>query len=195
MYTEYKTIGNTTTTIKGKDKKSYQCWSNMLKRCYNKNVHNKQPTYKDCSVCNEWLCYANFEKWYDENYYEIEGERTELDKDILFKGNKVYSPITCIFVPQRINTLFTKSNRKRGKYPIGVVLLHKNKIKPNRYKAECKINGKLFHVGTYASISEAFQAYKQYKEKEIKRIADEYKNKIPQKLYDALYAYEVEITD
>ena len=53
----------------------------------------------------------------------------------------------------------------------------------------------MFHVGTYASISEAFQAYKQYKEKEIKRIADEYKNKIPQKLYDALYAYEVEITD
>ena len=114
MYKEYKTVGNTTTTIKGKDKKSYQCWSNMLKRCYNKNVHNKQPTYKDCSVCNEWLCYANFEKWYDENYYEIEGERTELDKDILFKGNKVYSPITCIFVPQRINTLFTKSNRKFG---------------------------------------------------------------------------------
>ena len=34
-----------------------------------------------------------------------------------------------------------------------------------------------------------------YKEKVIKQIAEEYKNVIPQKVYEAMYKYEVEITD
>ena len=38
-----------------------------------------------------------------------------LDKDIFCKGNKLYSRCTCIFVPQRINLLFTKSDKSRGK--------------------------------------------------------------------------------
>lgn len=42
----------------------------MLQRCYN----NKQLSYFDCEVCDEWLCFQNFAKWYEENYYEIEGE-------------------------------------------------------------------------------------------------------------------------
>ena len=37
--------------------------------------------------------------------------------------------------------------------------------------------------------------FQEMKEKEIKRVADLYKDKIPQKLYEAMYNYEVEITD
>lgn len=36
---------------------------------------------------------------------------------------------------------------------------------------------------------------KHTKEKHIKKIANKFKNNIPKKLYDALYNYEVEITD
>ena len=42
---------------------------------------------------------------------------------------------------------------------------------------------------------EAFLEYKKCREKYIKKIADEYKDKIPQKLYDALYNWKIEEDD
>ena len=76
--------------LDGKIKKSYSTWSGMLERCSNsEKTYIKTPTYNDCFVCNDWLYFENFEKWYDENYYEICGEKIELDKDILFPKNKV----------------------------------------------------------------------------------------------------------
>ena len=167
----------------------------MLKRCYSDECQKKHPTYKDCTVCEEWHNYSDFKEWFDNNYYEIEGERMALDKDILVKGNKIYSPNTCVFVPQNINTLFIKSNKTRGKYPIGVYF-RKDK---NKYQAQCRIvyNGKTQQefLGLYNTIEDAFKVYKQFKENCIKQVADEYKDKIPNNLYKAMYNYKVEITD
>lgn len=167
----------------------------MLKRCYSDECQKKHPTYKDCTVCEEWHNYSDFKEWFDNNYYEIEGERMALDKDILVKGNKIYSPNTCVFVPQNINTLFIKSNKTRGKYPIGVYF-RKDK---NKYQAQCRIvyNGKTQQefLGLYNTIEDAFKVYKQFKENCIKQVADEYKDKIPNNLYEAMYNYKVEITD
>ena len=175
----------------GKSLKSYETWTNMLMRCYSE----KYPTYKDCCVCEEWLNYSNFKKWFNDNYYEIDGEQMALDKDILVKGNKVYSPNTCVFVSKSINTLFIKSNKIRGKYPIGVYKPNNS----NKYQAQCNIliNGKKQkkYLGSYNTIDDAFNAYKEFKEVYIKQIADFYKDKIPNKLYDAMYNYKVEITD
>ena len=175
--------------------KSYLVWKSMLRRCYSDKEQKKYPTYKDCYVCPEWLNYSNFKKWFNDNYYEIDGEQMALDKDILMKGNKVYSPNTCMFVPQNINKLFIKRNKARGEYPIGVTF-NKNK---NKYTAFCNIfyNGKSKqkNLGYYNTIEEAFNAYKQFKEANIKQIADYYKDKIPNKLYEAMYNYKVEITD
>ena len=105
----------------------------MLRRCYDKKILEKFPTYKRCTVCDEWLFYPNFKKWFDENYYEIEGQKMALDKDIISKGNKVYSPENCIFVPNNINVLFTNRKGERGDYPIGVSW----KIKNNKFQAQC----------------------------------------------------------
>jgi len=110
-----------------------------------------------------------------------------LDKDILVKGNKTYSSDTCIFVPKDINSLFTKHDSKRGKYPIGVSY---NK-RDSKYHATFKKNT----IGYYNNPEEAFNMYKITKEKYIKQVADRYKNKIPQRLYDIMYKYIVEITD
>ena len=179
----------------GQTIKSYSVWTSMLMRCYSGEYQKKEPTYKDCSVCKEWHNYSNFKEWFDNNYYEIENQTMNLDKDILHKGNKTYSPETCVFVPQDINTLFTKSDKARGKYPIGV-------YKPNdsnKFTARCNIfnNGKskLKNLGYYNTIEDAFEVYKKFKEANIKQIADEYKDKIPDKLYEAMYNYKVEITD
>ena len=174
---------------------SYNCWIGMLKRCYSAKFQEKQPTYIGCSVCNEWLYYSNFKKWYDNNYYEINNKTSQLDKDILIKGNKVYSPETCIFVPQFVNKLFIKRQKLRGEFPIGVYYDKTSK----KYRARLSVftNGKstLKHLGYFNTANEAFEVYKQNKEEYIKEVADEYKDKIPAKLYKSMYAYEVSIDD
>lgn len=181
----------------GKLTKCYITWSSMLQRCYDNKFHEKNPTYKGCEVPKEWLNYQNFAEWYYKNYYEIEGERMCLDKDILHKGNKIYSDKTCIFVPYNINVLFVKSDKIRGEYPIGVSYNKRNK----KFIAQCSVydykenKNKNKNLGLYNTPEEAFKVYKQFKENYIKEVADYYKSKIPSKLYQAMYNYEVEITD
>lgn len=183
-------IGGATTTYGNRNiKRSYRVWVDIFIRCYDENYREKFPTYVDCEICDEWLCYANFEKWYNENYYEINNERMSLDKDILVKGNKIYSPDTCIFVPQKINVLFTNKKNNKRKYPIGVFR------EKDRFVSQVSIGNRRYLKSRHKTPEEAFYAYKERKEKLIKQVADEYKGKIPQKLYDAMYAYKVEITD
>ena len=175
----------------GKLTKCYYTWNNMLKRCYDTKYQEKYPTYVGCKVCEEWLNFQNFAQWYEENYYEIPGEKMNLDKDILIKNNKIYSPDTCVFVPQSINKLFIKSNISRGNYPIGVIYNKRYK----RYDSRCSLYGKNKNIGSYGTVDEAFYAYKQTKEEYIKQVADDYAGLIPQKLYNAMYDYEVDIDD
>ena len=182
----------------GKMTKVYVTWAAMIQRCYDPYFLDKHPTYRDCMVCELWYCFQNFAQWYYENYYEVENERMHLDKDILYKGNKIYSPETCIFVPNRINVLFTKSDKIRGEYSVGV-RYHKASRK---LSVHCKIldeneKRKQKHLG-YFPLNRPFQAfytYKIFKENYIKQVADEYKDLIPIELYDALCKWEVEIND
>lgn len=182
--------------INGKLTRVYRTWYQMLERCYDEKCQEKHPTYKDCEVCDEWLNFQNFGRWYYDNYYEIEGERMHLDKDILVKHNKVYSPETCMFVPEKINTLFTKCDKSRGESIIGTSL-----HKCGKYRSDCNLfnpltgKSKSEYLGLYDTQEKAFEVYKYYKEKNIKQIADYYKEQIPISLYNALYEYEVEITD
>lgn len=174
---------------------SYKCWREMLRRCYSAKLQAKLQTYKDCYVCSNWLYYPNFKKWYDENYYEINNQTSQLDKDIIIKGNKVYSPDTCVFVPQFINKLFTKRQNRRGEFPIGVYYNKDNKkyrVHLSVYKDE---KSTLKSLGCYNTPNEAFEVYKQAKEEYIKEVADEYKDIIPVELYKAMYEYEVDIND
>lgn len=169
--------------------RAYTAWRNMLMRCYDGKVHIKRPTYTDCTVCDEWHNYSNFKRWFDENY--IEGN--VLDKDILVKGNKVYSPDTCCFVPNEINALLTKRQNYRGKLPIGVCY-SESKI---RYKVEFTCFSCKKYVGYFSTSEEAFEAYKNAKEEYIKEVAEKYykEGKISEAVYNALMNYKVEITD
>lgn len=176
----------------GKETEIYRIWRGVLCRCYVSRIHEKHPTYKDCEMCEEWHNFQNFAEWYEENYYEIEGEKMCLDKDILFKGNKLYSPNTCVFVPHNVNSLFTKGDSVRGELPIGVAIDKRQ----NKYQAQCRNQyNKRKWLGYYSTPEEAFQVYKNFKENLIKQVADKYKSYIPEKLYNAMYKYEVEIDD
>lgn len=178
-------------TINGKITIEYKIWDHMLERCYDDKFHKKHLSYIHCTVCEEWHNFQNFGKWFDENYYQIENEKMNLDKDILTKGNKIYSPDTCVFVPQRINNLFIKNDKNRGKYPIGIRFDKRN----GKFLAQLNKNNKRKNFGYFNNSKDAFNKYKIEKEFYIKEIADKYKDKIPKKLYEAMYKYEVEITD
>ena len=173
----------------------YQIWNSMLKRCYDEKRHKKQPTYIDCEVSKDFHNFQNFGEWDKENYYRVKDEKMCLDKDILYKHNKIYSPDTCIYVPQTINNLFVKNDKNRGESVIGTSPFK------GKYMVRCQMinpktsKSKNEYLGYYDTQEKAFKIYKYYKEKNIKMVADYYKEQIPDKLYDALYNYEVEIDD
>lgn len=170
----------------------YTKWKSMLERCYSNKYHKRQPKYVECEVCDEWYNFQNFAKWYDENYYEVEDQVMCLDKDILKKNNKIYSPTTCVFVPKSINSLFVKSDAARGELPIGVKY---NETK-QKYYVYCGVGKcKKIYLGIFDNSTEAFQAYKEFKEQYVKDVANEYKESIPICLYNAMVNYEVSITD
>lgn len=172
----------------------YSKWKAILHRCtcndYDAKNNESIASYKDCTVCDEWLNFQNFASWFYENLYECDEELC-VDKDILFHGNKIYSPDTCLLVPERINLLLVKEKSNRGNYPIGV---YKPKSR-NRYIASMStLEGKQY-IGSYLTADMAFSAYKTEKEKYIKNTAVTYKDKIPSKVFNAVYNYEILIID
>lgn len=166
--------------------KYYSHWCNMITRCYNPKSLATRPGYIGCSVDPSFHDFQNFCIWCEYNYYEVGNETMCLDKDILHYNNKVYGPTTCIFVPQSINKLFTynKTTRQIGN-PVGTVYIASS----NLYQAKCNINNKNVRLGSSKDKMEAFNMYKQAKEKEIKRIAELYKEYIPSILYDRMINY------
>lgn len=182
--------------------KVYQCWSNMLIRCFDEKYKEKEPTYKDVTCCEDWLCYENFVDWIiSQDNYDVwlNNKQWALDKDIIKKGNKIYSPETCCLVPKRINNLFVKNTTERkDNYPVGVYFNYESQ----RYQAQVSTlrNNKNYrrNCGYYPTPEDAFYlGYKPYKEKYIQRIAqEEYElGNITKACYEAMMNYQVEITD
>lgn len=170
---------------------AYKTWVNMFEKCYSEKYQEKNPYYKGCKVAEIWHDYSNFYKWYNENYYEVKNEKMQLDKDIVVKGNRIYSPETCVFVPSHINSLIANSKRTRGNYPVGVTY----RPERHRFVARISMDNKISNIGSFATANEAFNAYKVVKEKHIQEIADRYSPYIPAKLYDSMYKYEININD
>lgn len=169
---------------------AYQIWTNMLLRCYDADNSNYRPTYLGCSVCNSWLYFSNFKTWFEnpENGY-MEGYH--LDKDIILKNNKVYSPERCCFIPKEINSLFTNRKRLRGAYPVGI------QPKDGGYEVLVDTNGERpRYIGFYYNIPDAFAAYKDAKEYRIREVATRYyaQKKITQRVYNAMLNYQIQIT-
>ena len=129
----------------------------MIHCCYNAKFHKRQSQYMECTICEEWLNYSDFKVWYDQ--HKISGMSLDLDKDILFKGNKVYSPETCCFASHVINTLFLNSNKNRGALPLGV---HFDKSK-GKYHAEMSFMGEPIKLGWFDNAESAFARFKEYR--------------------------------
>ena len=171
--------------------KEYMLWYNMLRRCYSDNSKKKNPTYEGCEVSNKFKSYEYFYEWcHNQIGFGVDG--FELDKDLLVKGNKVYSEDSCIFIPKNINLLLTKCEASRGKHLIGVSWSNTN----NAFVAMVRKNkGKSEYLGYFKTELEAFNAYKKAKENYLKEQANKYKSQIDLRAYNALMNYEVNIND
>lgn len=98
-------VGVFRSSEKGIPTRCYKTWLNMLKRCYDEKSLEKRPTYKGCTVCDEWHNFQNFAQWYSDNY-PSDNEIYQIDKDLSSYGKrgKLYSPSTCVFVSAQVNT-------------------------------------------------------------------------------------------
>lgn len=174
----------------GRIAKEYDLWMQMMRRCYSPTYNNKHPTYIGCSVSENFKSYSYFYDWcQDQIGFGVDG--FELDKDLLVKGNKIYSEEYCVFIPRALNILLTKRKALRGEYPIGVAL----DMDTNRFRSHISISGKVRRLGCYDDRIGAFNAYKKCKEGYIKSLAELNMNFIDRRAYDALMNYRVEITD
>ena len=156
-----------------------------------RDSRNKYPTYKDCEASENFKSFEYFYEWCN-NQIGFGNEGWQLDKDLLIKGNKIYSENTCVFLPNEINILLTKRTALRGEYLIGVSWSKTNKA----FVAQINKNkGKQEYLGSFATELEAFNAYKTAKESFVKEQADNWKSQIDIRAYNALMNYTVEITD
>ena len=177
--------------VNGVQTKEYDLWYSMLRRCYSDNSKKKRPTYEGCEVSDKFKSYEYFYEWcHSQIGFGVEG--WHLDKDLLVKGNKVYSEDSCVFLPSEINSLLTKRTASRGEYLIGVSWYSKSKT----FIAQVNKNkGKPEHLGYFKTEIEAFNAYKTAKESFVKEQANKWKGEIDLRAYEALMNYQVEITD
>jgi len=175
--------------------KEYKLWTDMLLRCTPK-YWNKRPTYVGTTCSDNFKSYAYFYEWCNRqvgfNSRDGNGKRWHLDKDLLVKGNKVYSEDMCVFIPQEVNSLILNRKMGRGSFPVGVYL----DKRWNKYVSICCIGkGDTKYLGSFDTSLEAFLVYKEAKESYIKQVAEQYKSQIDPRAYKALLEYEVNIDD
>ena len=181
--------------ISGRNTKEYVLWQSMLQRCYSDAYKKKYQTYEGCEVSDNFKSFEYFYEWcHSQIGFDNDGNGNpfQLDKDLLVKGNKVYSEDSCVFLPQEINSLLVKCTASRGKHLIGVSWNNASKafvamVRKNKGKSEW--------LGSFKTELEAFEAYKQAKEYFIKEQASNWKDQIDERAYNALMNYTVEIAD
>lgn len=157
---KHETIGYVNGKLKQKAVWScpyYKTWKSMLERCYSAKTQERQPAYKGCSVSEEWLTFSNFRNWMAAQNWEGK----QLDKDLLFEGNKIYSAETCVFVTQMVNLFTTDCRAARGKLPIGVSW----DKRAAKFLVHCSntFTKKVEHLGLFTCEKEAHNAWRKRK--------------------------------
>ena len=180
----YMGVGKHKAKIKGKNVQHYSVWTGAVCRCYCPVRLAKTPSYNGCTLSKEFLCYQNFAEWYTS--HESYGLGYDLDKDLLVKGNKIYSAETCTMLPKELNLAIKVKFSKNSDLPIGVL---RNKV--GGYIAALKKGLKGYHLGTFKTPEEASAAYVKAKEAYVKELALEYKDQIEPRAFEALMNWTV----
>lgn len=181
----------------------YSQFVNMHTRESNDNYHISRPLSVGITICPEWMYFSNFYKWVNSQsnfpYLIQQSERICVEKDILIKNNKLYSPLTCCLVPSSINALICVHSTVRGKYPLGVTEACNGKYVIAKWQNPITHQGEWSTVfpNTPEGIQKAFNVYKYNREKYIKEKANIYykKHLITEPCYKALLNFTINIDD
>lgn len=149
---------------------------NMSMRCNpNSSYCKKYPTYAVCT--SDFKSFQDFAEWCNSSVgYGIEdvnGRPWCLDKDLLFYGNKVYSPGTCCFIPEYVNNSLISRGNDRGLYPLGVT---KASGRSKRYLSRCQTFSGRKHLGNFLNPLDAHKAWQLTKINHLREVAERYVN-------------------
>lgn len=142
----------------------YDCWRNMLVRCYDENVRSQYPTYAGCTVCDEWHNFQNFAAWYDEQAKD-RTVKYDIDKDMLSNGAKIYSPDTCVMVPRWLNNFLIRKSSYINSALVGVSFDHVR----GKFRASASDGGQTKYLGLFNSEVEAHKAWVKHKLSVLKK--------------------------
>lgn len=183
----------------GKKKRVWTCpyykdWVSILQRCISKKVHERQPTYIGCTVCEDWKYLSNFIKWVDSQPNK-DWQNGQLDKDLLVEGNRHYSPETCVYIPRSLNMFIIDRSKKRGGYMVGVVVEKHSKV--NTYRAKCRNPFTLQqeHLGLFPTELEAHLTWKAKKHEHACALADLQQDKRIAKRLREMYSSDKDWTN
>lgn len=172
----------------GKKTREYMSWAGMLDRCYGTKLLAHNATYVGCTISDKFKNFQSFAEWANlQTGFENDG--WQLEKDIILRGNKVYSEDVCVFVPLQINSLLCLRKSRRGVLPLGV------SMRRGKYQSQVSMRGKVKNLGSYSTPEEAFSVYKCAKENAIRQIAEEYRASVDPRVYEALINYDIKVTD
>ena len=168
------------------DKRLFTLWKSMMRRAYCEDFKLKNLTYKDVSVCKEWLDFQVFAEWcVSQKGFESKDENNkpfQLDKDGMVIGNKIYSPTTCCFLPQKVNKLLMRPNKKVGKYLTGVDYSSKSDM----YLSRFNYLGRKKSLGNFSTEKEAHEAHREAKVNYLKELLNYYKADLDEDVYKIL---------
>lgn len=134
----------------------YAMWARMFERAYCSKKHAKFPSYIGCTVDERWHSFMSFREWV---LAQPHWEGLELDKDLLFPGNKVYSPDTCLFVSIAVNAFLTHKKKTGSLTPVGITQRPSGK-----YRVEIQDgNGSRWRSTVIADLDSAINVYNQKK--------------------------------
>lgn len=170
--------------------REYLLWKTMLGRCYSKDFHERNPTYAECIVSENFKSFSYFYNWCQKQV-GFNNSKWQLDKDLLSNGSKIYSEDNCIFLPVEINNLFHKKTNKSNGLPIGVCYDKRAK----KYKAGVRNNGGYIYLGYFNNPSDAFNSYQEKKMEVIVKTAERWKNAIDHRAYNAMINYKIKPFD
>jgi hypothetical protein len=159
-------------------------FSNMKHRC-GSVYQAKNPQYKGTYMWEGWLKHkkTTFFVWLDNNYYEVDGEQMDIDKDILVYGNKQYHPELCLIVPHSINTFY--ENIEVGKTNITC------NPKTKKYRVKVFDKGEYIVSDDIDTYNRALDIYCDIKQGILFNKAKALKDQIPEKVYSALMNTDV----
>ena len=171
----------------GFERESYASWHSMHRRCYSAVYQKNKPTYIGCSVAEDWKILSNYDQWFNKHFHK----GFQLDKDLLFYGNKIYSEDTCCFLPNEINGALRNDYGQNG-LPPGVSY----KTESSKYIAQLSqnIDGKRkgIHLLSSNSIESCAVAYQIAKKDYLCSLAEKWKNFLTAKAYNALLTFNFE---